>query len=416
MHIYTVSELTREIKNLIETSFPPIWIEGEVTDLRAARSQHLYFSIKDDRAILSCIMFRQDQDITTSIIKNGTMIKLYGELNLYEKGGRYSLIARKILPIGKGDLYIRFEELKKRLEREGLFDKARKRPLPQFPEKIGIISSIHGAAIRDIVKVIRRRMRWVEIVIRDTKVQGVGAKEDITEAIREMNEWGLCDMIIITRGGGSIEDLWPFNEEVVARAIYESRLPVLSAIGHEIDYTVTDFVSDARAATPSVAGEIAVRDSEELSFNLNKIERDLYNIVAVKIDNTKGRLSSIEKSYGLSRPLNIVYERRQWVDDTGRRFDIIFKNLVFDRKNRFLTLSKSLVREGRYCLETMSQRLRLMENRLSDLSPDSVLKRGYSICLKLPQQKIVSDSAHLSCDDRVRIKFSKGSTEARVVS
>ncbi len=436
MRIYTVSELTREIKNLIEASFPPIWVEGEITDLRPARSQHIYFSLKDKYAIISCIIFKSDQDVTASLIKNGMMIRLYGELNLYEKGGRYSLLVRKVIPFGRGDLYVKFEELKKKLEQEGLFDLSRKRPIPMFPERIGIVTALHGAAIKDLIKVIKKRMRWVEPIVRDTKVQGVEAKEDIAQAIRDLNEWGLCDLIIVTRGGGSIEELWPFNEEVVARAIHESKIPVLSAVGHEIDYTVADFVADARAATPSAAGERAVRDSREILSNLNNIEKHYYNAVMGKTENLKERLLSLERSYGLSRPYSIIYERQQWMDELGRRLNIVIQNFILNTKTRLLSLNTSIVRERRYLLEKTTtavnnldkimregflhtlykkrQAVELLQNRLSDLSPISVLERGYSICFKLPEERVISNSGLLLCDDMVRIKFSKGSADAKI--
>jgi len=436
MRIYTVSELTREIKNLIEASFPPVWVEGEITDLRPARSQHIYFSLKDEYAILSCIIFKGDQDITASLIKNGMMVRVYGELNLYEKGGRYSLLVRKLIPFGRGDLYIRFEELKKKLGEEGLFDPSRKRPIPTFPERIGVVTALHGAAIRDLAKIIKERMIWVELIVRDTKVQGVGAKEDIAQAIRELNEWGLCDLIIVTRGGGSIEELWPFNEEIVARAIYESKIPVLSAVGHEIDYTVADFVADARAATPSAAGESAVRDSRELLLNLSNMEKHIYNAVAGRVRNLKERLLSYEMSYGLSRPCNIIYERQQWADELGRKLDTVIQNLILNINTILLSLSTSIARERRHLLEKTTtavnnldeimkerflhtlykkrQVVELLKNRLSDLSPISVLERGYSICFKLPEEKVISNSILLNKDDKVKIQFSKGAVEAKV--
>ncbi len=436
MHIYTVSEITRELKNLIETSFPPLWVEGEITDLYPARSKHLYFSLKDERALLSCVMFKEDQDIGASIIKNGMMVRIYGELNLYEKGGRYSLIARKILPSGKGELYVKFEELKKKLEKEGLFDMSGKKKLPPFPDRIGIVTALGGAAIRDIVKVIKRRMRWVEIVVRNTKVQGTGAKEDIAEAIKELNEWGLCDIIVVTRGGGSIEDLWPFNEELVARAMYDSKIPVLSAVGHEIDYTLSDFVADARAATPSVAGEIVVKDAKEIGIGLDNMEKHLYNALKSRIENFRARIFSVERSYGLKIPSSMLYERKQWVDEMGNRLEIFFKGLIKDKERTLLSLCSSLIREERHFLERVSvsmerlkdtmvekanhflyrkgEKIRLLENRICDLSPTSVLERGYSICFKIPEMHVVSDSRLLSFNDRVNIKFAKGSSEARI--
>ena len=436
MRIYTVSELTREIKNLIETSFPPVWVEGEVTDLHPARSQHIYFSLKDEYTILSCIIFKDNQDLTSSLIKNGMIVRVYGDLNLYEKGGRYSLLVRKLIPFGRGDLYLKFEELKKRLGEEGLFEPSRKRTLPSFPERIGVVTALHGAAIIDFLKVVRKRMRWVEVTVRNTKVQGTGAKEDIAQAIRDLNEWGMCDLIIVTRGGGSIEELWPFNEEIVARAIYESNVPILSAVGHEVDYTVTDFVADFRAATPSTAGEISVRDAREILLTLKNTEKHINNAVGRKIEGLYQVLNSLEKSYGLSKPYNIIFERQQWADELGRRLDSSIHNLILNIKIRLSSLSASIIRERKYYYERIKtqvnnieeimrerflrlfsrkrQDVELLENRIIDLSPISVLKRGYSICFKLPEEKVISNSNMLTEDDYVRIKFSKGSTDARI--
>ncbi|HFE62791.1 MAG TPA: exodeoxyribonuclease VII large subunit, partial [Caldithrix sp.] len=245
--VYTVSDLTREIKQVLESSFPRLWVEGEISNLKRHSSGHLYFTLKDSNSQLNCAMWRFRVGQLLFQPQDGMKVLVEGDVQVYERGGYYQLIVNQIQPAGIGDLQLAFEQLKKKLHAEGLFDESHKKRLPQFPERIGVVTSPTGAAIRDIVSVVSRRFPGVQLIINPVRVQGETAKEEIAQAIREFNEYGKVDVLIVGRGGGSLEDLWAFNEEVVARAIFDSKIPVISAVGHEIDYSISDFVADRRA-------------------------------------------------------------------------------------------------------------------------------------------------------------------------
>jgi exodeoxyribonuclease VII large subunit len=437
MRVYTVSEITREIKNLIENSFPPLWIEGEVTDLRPSPSEHLYFSLKDEYAILRCILFREDRALLSVSLRNGVKVRVYGELNIYEKGGRYNLIVRRVYPVGFGDLQLRFEELKRRLMEEGLFDEIHKKEVPEFPERIGVVTALKGAAIRDIINVLRRRMEGVEIIVRSTKVQGEGAGEEIANAIDEFNEYGKCDLLIVGRGGGSIQDLWAFNEEIVARAIYRSKLPIISAVGHEIDFTIADFVADKRAPTPSAAAELAVKDQKELIQRLETLSKRIKHLVKEKIEYSREKIEHIRRSYGITRPINLIYEKRQNIDDLRRRLSTSFIYPIEKEKTRLLSLNKTFNISATHFFNTTREkienlnkqmnttivhivdknreRISAIGERMEDLSPGRTLKRGYSICFKLPEMRIITDSNELNLEDKVQLKFYKGKALSTIV-
>ena len=282
--IFTVAELTRQIRGTLETKFGAVWVQGEISNYRPQPSGHRYFTLKDQRAAISCVIFRNTLPPDAPPIADGAQIQVYGNITVFEARGQYQLSVQILQTRGAGLLQAKFEALKRKLEAEGLFDAGRKRALPKFPKRIGIITSSSGAAIRDMLNVLRRRAPNVEVLISPVRVQGIGAAAEIATAIKELgrpNEaWKALDLIVITRGGGSIEDLWEFNEEIVARAIFHSSLPVVSAVGHEIDFTIADFVADLRAPTPSAAAELIVPDSTELLRRVNELENCLQQISA----------------------------------------------------------------------------------------------------------------------------------------
>lgn len=250
-HIYTVSELTREARMLLESAFPAVWVEGEISNFSIHSSGHMYFSLKDENAVLNCAMFRSENQQLKFGPKDGMQVLCFGRISIYDKQGRYQLYVQTMEPKGLGALQLAFQQLKERLQKEGLFDAAHKKPIPFLPQRIGIVTSPTGAAIRDILNISTRRFQNIHIIINPVRVQGEGAAIEIANAIKEFNEYAKLDVIIVARGGGSLEDLWSFNEEIVARAIYDSKIPVISAIGHEVDFTIADFVADFRAPTPS---------------------------------------------------------------------------------------------------------------------------------------------------------------------
>src|SRR3954470_6275112 len=273
--VFTVAELTRQIRGALETRFGAVWVQGEVSNFRLQPSGHRYFTLKDQRAAISCVVFRNTLPPTAPPIADGAQVQVYGSVSVFEPRGQYQLNVQILQTRGAGLLQAKFEALKRKLEAEGLFDPARKRSLPKFPKRIGIITSVSGAAIRDMLNILRRRARGIEILINPVRVQGVGAAAEIASAINELSKpstiWPPIDLIVIARGGGSIEDLWEFNEEIVARAIAAALVPIVSAVGHEIDFTIADFIADLRAPTPSAAAELIVPAAIELERRVHEL-------------------------------------------------------------------------------------------------------------------------------------------------
>lgn len=345
--IFTVSELTQSIKFVLESAFDNISVEGEISNFKSHISGHWYFNLKDENAVINCTMWRGFNNYVFFTPQDGMKIVVTGKLTVYPPRGSYQIDVRSMKPAGEGELQAAFERLKQKLKSEGLFDVERKRAIPFFPNKIGIVTAIDGAAIRDMISVAERRYPIVELVIMPTKVQGSGAAEDIVDSLNKLNKIKDIDVIILARGGGSIEDLWAFNEEIVARAIYKSRIPVITGIGHEIDFTIADFVSDLRAPTPSVAMELATPDRQELknaiSFAVEKMEESLIE----KIQEYRQRIDDVIDSYMFKYPLekvrnfyqkidNLFYKISQQIDkkillaekETQKYFSIISSNDV----------------------------------------------------------------------------------------
>src|SRR5438477_3094546 len=292
--VLTVSELTRSIRGTLETKFGAIWVQGEVSNYKLHPSGHQYFTLKDARAQIACVIFRNTMAPLRQLLADGPHVQVYGNVSVFEARGRYQLSVQIIQPRGLGILQAKFEALKRKLDAEGLFDPARKRALPKFPKRIGIVTSPSGAAIRDMLNVLRRRAPWLQILVNPVRVQGIGAAQEIAVAIRELatpNEaFGPVDVIVVTRGGGSIEDLWEFNEEIVARAIFHSAAPIVSAVGHEIDFTICDFVADLRAPTPSAAAELIVPDVIDLNRQIDRCTHALSGQLLNRIRDAQQRL------------------------------------------------------------------------------------------------------------------------------
>jgi len=368
-HIYSVSELTRNIRAVLEKSFAFIWVEGEISNFVFHTSGHMYFSLKDQGSVVSAVLFRNANKNLRFDLKNGLKVICFGKISVYDKRGQYQLIVEKIEPKGIGALQLAFEQLKEKLQKEGLFDRARKRPIPYLPRRIGVVTSPTGAAIRDILNVTRRRFANVEIVINPVKVQGVGAKEEIAAAIKLFNDLKDIDVMIVGRGGGSIEDLWPFNEELVARAIYSSKIPVISAVGHEIDWTISDFTADFRAPTPSAAAELIIPRKDELIMR-----------ITTSLDRLKNALS------------NAVVQLRQRLDELTAGLSLKQEYIIRLKKEAFLTLI----------------------GKLEALSPLSVLKRGYSITERAGDRTVIKDAGSLAKKDLIRTLLAEGEIVSRV--
>lgn len=391
-HVYTVSELTRDLRVIIEDSFPGVWVEGEISNFILHTSGHIYFSLKDATSVLRCAMFKRANEKLKFSLKNGMKVIVLGSVSLYEARGDYQLIIEELEPRGVGALQLQFQQLKEKLQKEGLFDERYKAPIPFLPTRIGVVTSPTGAAIRDILSIARRRFANVEIIINPVKVQGVGAKEEIAAAIRQFNELGNIDVMIVGRGGGSLEDLWPFNEEVVARAIFDSEIPVISAVGHEIDFTIADFVADYRASTPSAAAELVIPKKEDLKRMVDTATAHLNHVLSSLICTCKERLLSLQSAHVLRRPLNFIVQREQRIDDLRKEMS---------------------VRIG-HILEMSVQRHNGIEAKLEAFNPKRILRRGYSITLKLPGGEVIKDVSAISRGDRVETRLGKGKFWSRI--
>jgi len=384
----TVSEFTRRLSSTLEAEFGNVTIQGEISGWNRASSGHTYFTLKDEGAVLSAVLWRSRTLEHT--IRDGMKVVVKGRITVYPPRGQYQLDCASIAPLGIGDLQMALERLKARLMAEGLFDPARKKRLPEFPRKIGVVTSRTGAAVRDILTTLQRRMPLVHVMLRPALVQGVGSAEDIAAAIAQLNEFDDIDLLIVGRGGGSIEDLWAFNEERVVRAIAASRIPVISAVGHEIDFTLADFVADVRAATPTAAAELAVRDRDEMLPMLADLEGTMGAYLQEKVVRGGRELQALLRSRGLSRPLDLVHNHQQRIDDLSHRAS--------------LSLRTTSIRAG--------DRLRLLEATLHALSPMSVLARGYAIVER--DGEPITRAAMLGPGDHIRLRMFDGERDARI--
>ena len=391
---YTVSEITRRIKGLLETSLPTVWVQGEISNFTWHSSGHLYFTLKDEYSQLRCVMWRERSQRLFFTPQNGMKVLAQGDITVYERAGQYQLTVRQLQPAGIGELELAFEQLKERLRAEGLFDEKHKRSLPEFPQTIGVVTSPTGAAIRDIAQIIGRRAPWVQVILRPTLVQGEGAAADIAQAIDEFNQYGKVDLLIVGRGGGSLEELWAFNEEMVARAIYRSRIPVISAVGHEVDFTIADFVADRRAPTPSAAAELAVRDRAELQKLVRLLQQQAADGVLRRIKDAQTKVDALISSYALRRFEDSLQQQLQRVDE----------------------LTGALIRGLDHIVVGKIGSFREVVGKLDVLSPLSAFQRGFCICQRLPEMTVVKESAALRVADMVKLRFKTGSAFCEVES
>jgi exodeoxyribonuclease VII large subunit len=388
--ILTVTRLAALLKEVVEENFAQVLVEGEISNFSVPASGHFYFSLKDDGAQLRVVMFRSQARLLVFRPENGMRVILSGRVSLYPQRGEVQLVAETIEPRGIGSLQVAYEQLKNKLAGEGLFAEARKRPLPTFPRTVGVVTSATGAAIHDIVNVLRRRGAGLRLLLRPVRVQGDGAAAEIAEAIADHNRLGVADVLIVGRGGGSLEDLWAFNEEVVARAIHASAIPVISAVGHEVDTTIADFVADLRAPTPSAAAELVARSRLELEGHLDHLAQRLAGQM-------QGRLELLaERVQGLTRRLRSPRQQlmlwRQRHADLARRLD------------------RAMVRRQ----QEAEGRLATLAGQLDLLSPLRTLERGYAIVFAEKTGKAVLDAGTLAVGDQVQLRFSIGRATATV--
>jgi exodeoxyribonuclease VII large subunit len=434
--VLTVSDLTARLREVIEERFPAVWVEGEISNFRLYASGHAYFTLKDAGAQLPVALFRTRVRRLRFEPRDGLHVLVFGSLEVYAQRGGYQLIAELLEPRGVGALQLAFEQLKARLEAEGLFAAARKRPLPTFPRRIGIVTSRDGAALRDILRVLRRRFRGLSIVLAPAKVQGEGAAAEIARALADLNARGEVDVIICGRGGGSLEDLWAFNEEEVARAIAASKVPVISAVGHEIDVTIADFVADLRAPTPSAAAELVVREKQAVIDRLADLRGRLVRVMARRLAAARDRVDGLARRRVLTDPARPLRELARRVDDArarlrramvltvrraGHRLELRGAALraagpftrVKDHRRR-LDAARLGLRSGMdRRVVAARHRLGLSAGRLHALSPLAVLGRGYSLT-RLPSGEIVRRADQVVTGAGVRVLLHEGSLDCRV--
>lgn len=385
--ILTVSELNSLMKAHIESEplFMNVCIKGELSNYKIYPSGHHYFSLKDRDGSLRCVMFRGNAQKLRYVPENGMSVLAYGRIAVYERDGAYQLQCSQLIPEGTGDLQLAFEQLKAKLSDEGLFDREHKKPLPLMPEKIAIITSSAGAAVHDMIRILGQRWPMSKVLLLPVRVQGVEAPPEIAGAIKYCNEFKIADLIITGRGGGSIEDLWAFNDERVARAIYASKIPVISAVGHEPDVTISDYVADARASTPSNAAEIAVPDSAEMRNHLNKLETIFTQSIDAKLKNYRERLKYIGTKPVITEPTTQIDNRRQNLDYIYRRLVAAQDRIISDSRKNFISLAASL----------------------DAMSPLRVLSRGYTVASKADGDT-VKQASELNKGDKINLRFSDG--------
>lgn len=382
--ILSVTEITRRIKQCLESGFVSVCVQGQLSNFKRHTSGHLYFTLKDEGAQISAVLWRSRAQFLSFDPEDGMKVMVTGRLTVYEVRGNYQIEVGSIRPLGVGELQMAFENLKRKLAAEGLFDSEHKKPLPEFPERIGVVTSPTGAALHDILNVLRRRFPGIEVILRPVRVQGPGASEDLARAIQDFNKYGNVDVLVIARGGGSLEDLWAFNEEIVARAIYASKIPTVSAVGHEIDYTISDFVADLRAPTPSAAAELIVRDRAAL---LDIVRGNWYTLNDRMLNTLRYRKENILhllKSYSFNRPIDQLRQFSQQIDE----------------------LERSMAGNIGHMFEMVKARTASLRHRIQALNPHLVLKRGYTIVQK--DGKAVGSSRKLESQDSIEIKFHDG--------
>jgi len=434
--VWSVSELTGRIRDLLAAEFPDIWVEGEVSNCHEAQSGHLYFTLKDARAQVRCVCFRNQVRLLKFRPEDGLHVTVRGSVSVYEPRGEYQIYVEYVEPVGVGALQLAFEQLKKRLAAEGLFDPARKKPLPVLPRRIGLVTSPRGAAVRDVVRILRRRFPNVHLILYPARVQGEGAASDIVGAIKFFNAKQMVDVMILTRGGGSLEDFWAFNEESVARAISVSLIPIISGVGHETDFTIADFVADVRASTPSAAAEIVVQTREQFDQHLAQLGQRMAQRSRYLLLEWRHRLQELAAHRGFRRLEELLRQYRQQSDELigrlglalqGRlevarhRFTVAQTRIAaFDLRARIATLRLRVqqrsgdlrVRVERF-LVAKRQQLERLRVQLDERSPLRVLERGYAICYDAVGN-VVRAAEQVALGEEIAVQLARGRLAAEV--
>lgn len=411
----TVSQLTRYIKYKIDndTNLQEVYLKGEISNFKAHTRGHFYFTIKDEGSRINAVMFASSARSVKFTPEDGMKILVKGKISVYEATGGYQIYVNEMTEDGVGNLYVAFEQLKKKLASEGLFLESHKKKIPRIPERVGVITASTGAAIRDIISTINRRFPLVEVILFPALVQGENAKEDIVRQIKRAEDYNL-DVLIVGRGGGSIEDLWAFNEEIVARAIYDCSIPVISAVGHEIDFTIADFVADLRAPTPTGAAEIAVPDKKDVINYIEQLKlRGIKNVNTI-LELKKKRLLKVKDSYILNNPIDLYASKTMKLDYLEDRLITNYKNLLDRKKAKLnLVLTRRCLTNPEVILDKKKHNYLLLINKLDALSPLKTLDRGYSIIKH--NDKAIASVKDLKSNDKIEIELKDGSVNATVI-
>ena len=438
--VLTVSELTNRVKRALDNRIGLVWVEGEITNLRLQASGHCYFTIKDESTQLSCVLFRGTRASQRELMEDGQEVVLHGDLTVYEPRGQYQLIVQKVELKGVGELQAKFEKLKLKLKAEGLFDPEVKKELPRYPQRMGIVTSLSGAALRDVLHVIRRRQPGLQIVLVASRVQGQGAEDEIAKGIEQLNKWSKqqpLDLILITRGGGSLEDLWAFNEEALARAIFASEIPVVSAVGHEIDFTISDFVADVRAATPSAAAEIITAGAVTLSESLADTGERLSRLMSRRHEYLRDRLGAVGHRLLRCHPRQILQKHMQRVDElhddllrasqsqwksgehrwrglAERLLRMHPESTLKRRRERLVQLTQRLQEHALHRREKASQNVARLADRLRLLGPENVLARGYSVTQDAASGRVIRSPKDVKSGQSLHTRVTGGGIDSTV--
>lgn len=416
MNYQTVGEFTSHLKLMFDTSskMRNVYLKGEISNFKKHTTGHMYFSLKDETSKINAIMFASSATKLKFIPLDGTKVLVHGRVSIYEATGNYQIYVDEMEEDGVGNLYKKYEELKKKLELEGLFDLKNKKPIPKFPKRVGVITAKTGAAVRDIVMTIKKRCPIVEVIVFSSLVQGDGAKEDIVKNIKLAENYNI-DTLIVGRGGGSIEDLWPFNEEIVARAIYNCPIPIISAVGHETDFTIADFVADVRAATPTAGAVIATPDLFDLIKHNNQLRIRLNEVMIKNLKVIGLKLDRFKSSYVLKNPFVMYDNKKQKLMLFNDKINNLFNNIIMDKKNKINNLSKSFViTNPTNIFKNKINKIEVLIGKLAVINPINTLKRGYSVSYK--NEKIVNSIKNINENDILKINVSDGIIESKVIS
>ena len=434
--VYSVSDLNSEVKWLLDTQFGSIWVEGEISNLMRARTGHMYFSLKDSKSQLRCAMFRNDNRRVQFTPADGQKVLVRGRLGIYEQRGDYQLIADKMMEVGVGALQQQFEATKKRLQAEGLFDETHKQPLPAFPTRIGLVTSPTGAALQDALNVLRRRFRCAELIVYPVTVQGKQAAPSIAGMLKIANQRAECDVLMLMRGGGSLEDLWAFNEETVARAVFASKIPIICGVGHEIDFSIADLVADQRAPTPSAAAELVSPDQTELQQALMALQRRMLRMIRQHAESNTHNLKQLLRRLNNQHPSQQLQQRTQRCDELDLRLQramqlsaskannylsnlqLRLRNLspqreITRRRERITLCHNRLVQNLNAIVETTRARLESNLRALQTISPLNTLARGYAIVQK-PDGEVITSTGQLEPEQQIEVRVSDGRAGATI--